>query len=111
VVVRQCRGGALCARPSVRGLVLIAPYCTDLGLEAVRRSGLVGQPWPWARIKADADRIAIFHSDRDPYVAQAEFAELAQRLDARVFEITGAGHFSEQDTFPELTDYLIQTYG
>jgi uncharacterized protein len=95
----------------VRGLVLIAPYYTDLGLDAVRRSGFVGRPWPWARIKANADRIAMFHSNRDPYVAQAEFAELAQRLDARVFEITGAGHSSEQDTFPKLTDCLIQTHG
>ena len=95
----------------VRGLTLIAPYYTDLGLDTVRRSGFVYQPWRWAQIKANAERIAIFHSDQDPYVNQSEFAELAQRFGAQTFKIAGAGHFSEQTTFPELTNYLINAYG
>jgi hypothetical protein len=95
----------------VGGLVLIAPYFTDLGLDSVRRSGFVGQPWPWARIRRNASAVAIFHSDSDPYVPQQEFAELASRLHAKAFEIPGAGHFADQDTFPELTDHIVQTYG
>lgn len=95
----------------VRGLVLIAPYYTDLGLESVRQSGFVTQAWDWKRIKEMSGPIAIFHSDNDPYISQAEFASLTERLGGRRYEIRGAGHFGEQQTFPQLTDYLLETYG
>lgn len=94
----------------VRGLVLVAPYYTDLGSEAVRRSGWVSDPWDWDRVRANASDIAMFCSDKDPYVSQAELSELATQLDAEVHRVLGAGHFSEQDTFPELTQYLLHTY-
>jgi uncharacterized protein len=95
----------------VAGLALIAPYYTDLGLEVVRRAGWVDQPWDWSRIRANTQRIAIFHSDDDPYVSQAEFTELATRLVADVHVMPGAGHFGAQETFPALIDYLTRTYG
>jgi predicted alpha/beta hydrolase family esterase len=94
----------------VRGLVLVAPYYTDLGLPEVRKSGWVTEPWDWSRIRANAGSIAMFHSDRDPYVSQPEFKALGERLEARVFEHPGAGHF-ERDDFPELTDYIVRTFG
>lgn len=95
----------------VRGLVLVAPYYTDLGLEVVRRAGWVTDPWDWARIRANAGRIAIFHGDEDPYVSQAEFAALSQRLNVAPQVMPGAGHFSEQDSFPELTSYILGAQG
>lgn len=95
----------------VAGLALVAPYYTDLGLDVVRRAGWVDQPWDWSRLRANAERIAIFRSDNDPYVSQTEFVELAEFLGADVHVMPGAGHFGEQETFPALTDYLIQTYG
>lgn len=95
----------------VRGLVLLAPYFNDYGYEVVRNAGWIDAPWDWAQIRRNADSIAMFHSDADPYIPQAEFAELATHLSARVFEIKGAGHFGEQAHFPELTDYIVRTYG
>lgn len=95
----------------VRGLVLVAPYYTDLGLDTVRSSGWVSEPWDFPQIKAHAAPIAIFHSDEDPYISQAEFAELGQKLEAQVFVHPGAGHFADRETFPELTDYIVRTYG
>lgn len=95
----------------VRGLALIAPYYTDLGLESVRRSGFVTQPWDWKRIKDNADSIVIFHADSDPYINRDEFVSLGDWLGARRMEIAGARHFGDQQTFPQLTDYLIRTYG
>jgi uncharacterized protein len=94
----------------VRGLVLVAPYYTDLGSEVVRNSGWVSEPWDWVQIRGHADPIAIFHSDHDPYVSQPEFAELARKLEAQVFVHPGAGHFGNQDSFPELTAYIVRTY-
>jgi predicted alpha/beta hydrolase family esterase len=53
----------------------------------------------------------MFHSDSDPYVSQDEFTALAANLGATVHLVPGAGHFGEQEEFPELRDYLRQTYG
>jgi uncharacterized protein len=95
----------------VRGLVLVAPYHTDLGHDVVRRSGWVSEPWDWAQIKSHAAQIALFHADADPYITRAEFAEVATQLEALAFELPGAGHFAELDRFPELTEYIVRTYG
>jgi predicted alpha/beta hydrolase family esterase len=100
----------LAERQSVAGLALVAPYYTDLGLDIVRRAGWVDQPWDWARIRENAPRIAMFHSDNDPYVSQSEFADLADRLGAEVNVVPGAGHFGDQQTFPALAEYLTRTY-
>lgn len=94
----------------VRGLVLVAPYYTDLGLDVVRRAGWVGDPWDWDRIKANTGDIAVFHSDEDPYVSQTEFATLARELGAAVHVVPGAGHFSQLECFPELASYVLRTY-
>jgi len=94
----------------VRGLVLVAPYYTDLDSDVVRNAGWVRGPWDWARIRAHADQIAMFHSDEDPYISQTEFTELARHLEAQTFVLPGAGHFGDQDTFPELTNYILRTY-
>jgi predicted alpha/beta hydrolase family esterase len=95
----------------VRGLVLVAPYYTDLGLESVRRSGWVCEPWHWSRIRANAGSVVVFHSDADPYISQDEFAAVARSLEAPVKVITGAGHFGDMDDFPELLAHVRQAYG
>jgi uncharacterized protein len=96
----------------VRGLVLVAPYFTNsLGLELVERAGWVNAPWDWPRVRANAGHIAMFHSDADPYISQAELTQLAGHLQADVNVIAGAGHFGEQDTFPELRELIMKVYG
>jgi hypothetical protein len=40
-----------------------------------------------------------------------EFTELSRSLDARTFELPGAGHFAERPTFVELSDHIVQAYG
>jgi uncharacterized protein len=95
----------------VQGLILIAPYYTDLGREEVRRSGFVGPPWQWDKIRANAKNIAVFSSDADPFISQAELAEVTRLLKADVHVIPGAGHFGEQDEFTELSEYIREKYG
>lgn len=97
-------------RQRVRGLVLVAPYYTDLGLDVVRRSGWVDEPWDWPQLRSNAGTIAIFHSDLDPYVSQDEFNALAQHVQADVHVFPGAGHFAEQDRFPQLASYISRVY-
>lgn len=95
----------------VHGLVLVAPYYTDLGEEVVRRSGFVTEPWDFARIRNNTRHIAMFTSDRDPWISQREFGELEALLAAERCVCPGAGHFSEQEDFRELRAYLMRTYG
>jgi uncharacterized protein len=99
------------SRHPVRGLVLVAPYYSDLGLESVRRSGWVTEQWDWPRLRANAGAISIFHSDNDPYIAQEEFSTLRSALQAEAFVFPGAGHFGEQETFPELASHISRVYG
>lgn len=94
----------------LRGLVLVAPYHTDLGLEKETRSGYFDAPWRWDAIRRNAEHVAVFASDEDPYIAQAEFAEVARQLGATLHEVSGAGHFAEQDEFAELAAYIRRTY-
>jgi uncharacterized protein len=94
----------------VRGLMLVAPYYTDLGLASVRRSGFVTAPWDWRRIRSHANAIAIFHGDDDPWISQDEFDLLVDRLGAERFAINGAAHFAERQEFAELYRYIETTY-
>ena len=94
----------------VGGLVLISPYFTDLGLLEVRRSGFVTEPWDWGAIRRNVSRVAIFHSDNDPYIATSEFNYLSRVLGAETFMVEGAGHFSSHEDFPGLKRYLLQVY-
>lgn len=91
----------------VRGLVLIAPYYTDLGLPEVRRSGFVEPAWNWPRLRANAGTITMFHSDADPYVSQEEFTTLARHLEAHVTLVRGAGHFERLTAIDGLVDRII----
>lgn len=93
---------------AVRGLVLVAPYFTDLGLSEVRRSGFVVPAWDWERLRANAPTISMFHSDEDPWIPQAEFRALAEHLHVEVRIVRGAGHFAELTSFPELVEHIIQ---
>jgi predicted alpha/beta hydrolase family esterase len=95
----------------VRGLVLIAPYFIDHGLEVVRRAGWLANPWDWDRVRAHAGHVAVFHSDRDPYITQEEFQQLGRHLAADMHLVPGAGHFGEEETFPALTEHILRTYG
>jgi hypothetical protein len=110
VVVRRVAALRVAEQTPVRGLVLVAPYYTDLGLELVRRAGWVTAPWGWARIQTNAGRIAIFRGDEDPYVSQAEFAALSQ-LGTPPHVVPGAGHLSERESFPELAAYILGAPG
>lgn len=95
---------------AVRGLVLVAPYYTDLGLEAVRRSGFVTPAWDWEALRGHAPRRIIFHGDEDPWITQSELRSLATYLAAEVHMIDGAGHFSDLTAFPQLEEYVVATY-
>jgi len=95
----------------IRGSVLVAPCYTDLGDELEKQSGYFKKSWNWESIKANQKSIALVHSDNDPFVPQDQFVFITEKLKPDVIKISGAKHFIEQQTFPELLNYLIKTYG
>ena len=94
----------------LRGSVLIGPCSTDLGDDLEKQSGYFDSPWDWAKIKANQQHIAIVHSDNDPYIPQEQFELIKKELTPDVIFLPGRKHFIEQDTFPEVLDYIVKTY-
>jgi predicted alpha/beta hydrolase family esterase len=94
----------------IRGSVLISPSYTDLGDEIENMSGYYDEPWRWDDIKKNQDKIALFYGNNDPFIPQKEFLHIAEKLDADKRMYSGAGHFIDQDTFPQLLEYIKQQY-
>jgi predicted alpha/beta hydrolase family esterase len=95
----------------IRGSVLIGPCASDLNDALERQSGYFDKPWDWESIKANQRHIAIVYSDNDPFIPQEQFALIRNELDPDVIMLPGAKHFMEQDTFPEVLEYIVKTYG
>ena len=94
----------------IRGSILVAPCYTDLGDELEKQSGYFSKPWNWENIKANQKNIALVHSDNDPFIPQDQFAFITDKLKPDVIKVLGAKHFIEQDTFPEVLEYILKTY-
>lgn len=94
----------------LKGSILVSPNYTDLDDELEKQSGYFDGPWQWSLIKQNQSNIALFYGDNDPFIPQADFEFIAQKLQPEVHKIPNAGHFIEQQEFPELLDYILKTY-
>lgn len=94
----------------IKGSVLIAPSASDLGDDLEKQSGYFDTPWDWEKIKANQESCALFYSETDPYIPAAEFEQIASQLNPEQFNLPNRKHFIEDETFPELLDYIIKKY-
>lgn len=94
----------------IYGSILVSPCYTDTGDELEKQSGYYDAPWQWESIKANQEKIALIWGDDDPYIPQNEFEFIASQLEPAQIKITGGKHFIEQNEFPELLQYIQQTY-
>ena len=94
----------------IKGSVLIAPSHTDLGDDLEKQSGYFDTPWNWGKIKANQESIALFYSENDPYIPAAEFKHIASQIQPEEFNLPNRQHFIEDETFPELLNYIIKKY-
>ena len=92
------------------GSILVSPCYTDLGDDMEKQSGYYDKPWNWAKIKSNQDKIALIWGDDDPYIPQSEFEFIAKQLNPTQIKVHGGGHFVERQDFPELLQYIKQTY-
>jgi predicted alpha/beta hydrolase family esterase len=94
----------------ILGSILVSPCYTDLNDPLEKQSGYYDKPWQWDRIKANQTKIALVWSDNDPYIPQDEFDFIAKQLAPSQIKIAGAGHFIDRTQFPELMQYINETY-
>lgn len=94
----------------ILGSVLVSPSYTDLDDELEKQSGYFDKPWQWDKIKANQKHIALIWGDDDPYIPQDQFEFIASKLTPTQVKIPGGKHFIDQQTFPELLDYIKKTY-
>ena len=95
---------------TIKGSILVSPNYTHLDDELEKQSGYFDKPWQWDVIQEHQDKIALFYGDNDPYIPQADFEVVAQKLQPEVHKISGAGHFMEQQDFPDLLEYILKAY-
>jgi predicted alpha/beta hydrolase family esterase len=94
----------------IKGSILVSPSYTDLGDDMEKQSGYFDKPWQWQKIKANQQNIALIFGDDDPYIPQNEFEFIAEQLAPTKTKIHGGKHFIEQSEFPELLQYIKETY-
>ena len=92
----------------ILGSILVGPCYTDMGDELEKQSGYFNDPWDWKSIRDNQKHIVLVYSDDDPFIPQEEFETIAENLKPEVIKIPGAKHFIEQDTFPEVLDYIVK---
>ncbi len=56
----------------------------------------IKDPFDWERIRNNAEKFTIFHSDNDPYVCLENGKELAKNLKTELTFIPNAGHFNKK---------------
>ena len=95
---------------SILGSILVSPCYTDLDDEFEKLSGYYDTPWQWDKIRSNQTKIALLSGDDDPYIPQDEFEFIATHLGCEHISIHGGKHFIERSEFPELLEYLKQSY-
>ncbi len=91
--------------------VLVAGFLDDLGWEPLNELFLI--PFDWQKIKKQAKKFILFHSDDDPYVPLSHGQKLKELLNADLFVLKGQGHFSlEKDPqykqFPQVLEKILE---
>ena len=94
----------------IKGSILISPCYTDLGDDMEKQSGYYDRPWQWEKIKTNQQKIALIWGDDDPYIPRLEFDHIAKQLNPTRIKIKGGAHFIERKEFPELLQYIKETY-
>ncbi|MBT3864958.1 hypothetical protein HOE67_05050 [Candidatus Peregrinibacteria bacterium] len=71
----------------------------------------VERAFEFEKIRGNCGRFVIFHSDNDPYVALERAEALADKLEAKVSLVNGAGHFNLRagyDEFELLLEEIVK---
>ena len=89
---------------------LVAGFTDDLGWDPLKELFL--EPFNWKKIKTQARKFILYHSDDDPYVVLKYGEELRDRLNGELIVMSGQGHFNlekgpQYKQFPELLEKIL----
>lgn len=94
---------------SVRAVFLISGFLGLLDNEEFDNlnATFITRVFNWEKIKSNAGKIFIYHSDDDPYVPIENANILAKRLGVKPNIINNAGHFNEKAGYKEFPKLLL----
>lgn len=95
----------------VAAAFFLAGFTGKLGLPDYdpQNESFVCRPFDWQRIKTNAGRAFVLHSDNDPYVPLSRGEDLAKNLGVPLTLIPGGGHLNSEsgfNTFPMMLQLL-----
>ena len=70
---------------------LVSVFKDDLGWPNLKN--LFSEPFDWAKIKKNAQKITLLHSDNDPYIPLDHAEFVAMKLNAELIVKENQGHF------------------
>lgn len=94
----------------IHSSILISPSYTDLNDELEKQSGYFDTMWNWLSLRSHQQKTVLVYGDDDPFIPQKEFEYIAERLKDNVIKVSGGKHFIEQADFPEVLQYIKQSY-
>lgn len=90
----------------VGGVVFVAGFDNDLGIQQLKESNFFSFPIGWDKVKTHAGHFTAIYSDNDPYVALHSGDVFKAQLNATIIELHNMKHFSGDDGIYELPEAL-----
>jgi predicted alpha/beta hydrolase family esterase len=91
-------------KTNVAASFLVSPFTGLINLpefDTINFS-LTDRNFDWEKIKSHCKDFYVYHSDNDPYVHQSKSALVAEKVEAKKYEIIkGGGHLNESSGFSE----------
>lgn len=94
----------------VKGSILVAGFTGKLNLSQfdLLNKTFAEKEFDWEKIKQNAGKIIIFHSDTDPYIPLPNAQAIADHLDTQLIMVPKSGHFNEAAGFTKFPLLLEQ---
>ncbi|UCD03689.1 MAG: serine hydrolase family protein [Candidatus Woesearchaeota archaeon] len=92
----------------IKAAFFVASVARQLGIPRFDKINktFLDKGFDWDKIKQNCKRFYVYNSDNDPYVPLVLGKELAEKLDADLIVIKGAGHFNEKTGYTEFHELL-----
>ncbi|XP_072032324.1 serine hydrolase RBBP9-like [Amphiura filiformis] len=87
----------------VKGIIVVSPCVTDLGMANEAASGYYNHPWLWDQMKSNTKFITVIGSSDDPFIPWAEMQQVIDNLQPECHRFDDKGHF-QYSQVPEILE-------
>lgn len=94
----------------IKASFLVAGFCSDLHMDEFKPyvDSFIEQPFDWKKIKKNAGKLYIYHSEDDTIVDIYYGKELAEKLQSELILIEEGGHFNLDSRFAEKFEKILE---